>query len=255
MVSHKFLKSLLETFICAQLCVSCIVGHGGSAGPIKVSPLIGKVKPVGMQAFECSPVPNEASIEANDDKCKLDDDCSEGQKCCQTIVGKVCMSVKETQMAVENYEIRHTKWGHCPSVAKKAFKSHFVYRLASCRADKDCPGHKKCCPTAMGPSCMLPARAKPHLNVCEDGSQPFGACYGFWCPYGYECQSGACCRILKRGACPQTIHSKIHRFIHLASLNEPCDCDCDCIGNYKCCLEDGQAICAKPTYNGVHLLF
>ncbi|KFD52653.1 hypothetical protein M514_06500 [Trichuris suis] len=202
----------------------------------------------------CPDMQLEKPLTSNNDKCTSDKQCKITQKCCPTAIGKMCMETKDASNEQKPNEIKHTKPGECPALTKVEPKRRSEYRVKSCTHDKDCPGHKLCCQTNIGPLCMLPAKSNPDSKTCGDGSEPLGTCNDFRCPYGYQCQSGICCRILKSGKCPER-KTKMLRMIQLSTLGEPCDCDCDCIRDYKCCIEDGDSKCVKPEYDGRYKYF
>ncbi|KRX46507.1 Antileukoproteinase [Trichinella murrelli] len=179
------------------------------------------------------------------DKCKWDSDCPGDRKCCNTQIGWLCLKPEEKNPPSNGYPVS-TKAGSCPSIS---YGKRFDGRKRNmCDSDDDCPGHKKCCATVDGLACLLPEKPTPADGKCADNSEPLSYCsHHHPCPYGYFCDGDVCCRIIKAGRCPPNERDAAGVRVHLVGLGKACDCDCDCIGNYKCCIQNGKGVCAKPT--------
>ncbi|KHJ43387.1 WAP-type 'four-disulfide core [Trichuris suis] len=113
----------------------------------------------------CPDMQLEKPLTSNNDKCTSDKQCKITQKCCPTAIGKMCMETKDASNEQKPNEIKHTKPGECPALTKVEPKRRSEYRVKSCTHDKDCPGHKLCCQTNIGPLCMLPAKSNPDSSM------------------------------------------------------------------------------------------
>ncbi|KRY33850.1 Protein NDNF [Trichinella spiralis] len=94
------------------------------------------------------------------DRCRDDYDCESTMKCCESIIGKVCMMPKD---------YARTKFGVCPTLPHGA-EIDYHRRRDRCGTDFDCSGT---CPDGQKTSIF-----------CDERDS---------CPWGYTCRSGLCC--------------------------------------------------------------
>ncbi|XP_003379394.1 putative WAP-type 'four-disulfide core' [Trichinella spiralis] len=99
------------------------------------------------------------------DRCRDDYDCESTMKCCESIIGKVCMMPKD---------YARTKFGVCPTLPHGA-EIDYHRRRDRCGTDFDCSGYMKCCTCPDGQKTSI---------FCDERDS---------CPWGYTCRSGLCC--------------------------------------------------------------
>ncbi|CDW53619.1 WAP domain containing protein, SLPI-like [Trichuris trichiura] len=107
---------------------------------------------VGEKPGLCPPTPpGEISPDAKDE-CTVDEDCPGREKCCQTLLGKICLEPEPDNGRGPNRDLNgsHTKPGECP-VSFRGLPAG-----PPCDCDRDCESNLKCCSFGGRQRCVFP---------------------------------------------------------------------------------------------------